>query len=251
MECSSLVKSFNLLEALAGLGGSASLAAVTERAAVSKSNGCRILRTLVALGYVRQNTDRDYELTPRLSRLTRPASEAAMVAAVDPVLRDLRDRTGETVNFAVLDGEMVRYLVVHESRHPLRRVADADDRDPFYTTALGRALVSQLDPARQAHLLAGAVLTPRTEKTDTDREHIRDALAQAHKDGYAVEHDQCDLGVTCIGAPMMTDGEPLAAVSLSIPTVRCREASLSELIEAVRGTADEAARAWANKEANQ
>lgn len=242
VESSSLVKSFAVLEALAADDQAMQLAAVSRRAAVSKPNSHRILQALIALGYVRQRDDRSYQLTAKLAQLTHAGRDIDMVREVEPLLRGLRDETGETVNFAVLDGEMMRYLAVYESPQPLRRVASPGEQDPFYATALGRSYVAFLEPARQAHLLSHVKIASRTDRTVTDLAEVRKILAQTRTDGYAVEHDQCDIGVTCIGAPVIVADEPVAAVSLSIPTARCDKPALRSRIKAVCTSAREASR---------
>jgi IclR family acetate operon transcriptional repressor/IclR family KDG regulon transcriptional repressor len=59
---------------------------------------------------------------------------------------------------------------------------------------------------------------------------------EVRRSGYAIERDQTDVGVTCIGAPVYgPDEQVVAAISLSVPTVRAttsdgREPELIEMV---------------------
>jgi len=45
-------------------------------------------------------------------------------------------------------------------------------------------------------------------------------LNDVRTNGYAVERDETDLGVTCIGAPVFWRGEVAAAISISAASAR-------------------------------
>lgn len=222
MESTVLVKAFALIESLAGGGGSVTLAELAALTGQAKPTTHRVLRALVALGYVEQSADDGaYRLTSKLRQLALGSADRDLAAVAQPVLQRLRDQTGETVNLGVLRQGGVAYLTVIESSHALRRVAgDLSAGDPVFTTALGRAIVSHLPAAAQERLLRGATIPKCTAHTVTEQEKIRAVLAQASRDGYAIERDQTDLGVTCLGAPIFRGGTVVAAVSISAPSAR-------------------------------
>ncbi len=68
---------------------------------------------------------------------------------------------------------------------------------------------------------------------------LRQVLEQTAQQGYAIEKDETDVGVTCIGAPIFQAGLPIAALSLSVPSVRSNERNEQSLIAAVRDGAKE------------
>jgi DNA-binding IclR family transcriptional regulator len=111
--------------------------------------------------------------------------------------------------------------------------------DPFHCTALGRAIVAHLPDARRDQLLAASAgpLEQRTQATVTDRRTLVRILAQVSTAGHAVERDQTDVGVTCVGAPVFRRDEAVAAVSLSVPTARAGDARLRGFVRAVRAAA--------------
>jgi DNA-binding IclR family transcriptional regulator len=64
-------------------------------------------------------------------------------------------------------------------------------------------------------------------------------LARIRKSGYAVDREESMLGAFCVGVPVMNgNNAPIAALSVSGPTVRFNE---SELEAASRALLDAAA----------
>jgi DNA-binding IclR family transcriptional regulator len=61
-----------------------------------------------------------------------------------------------------------------------------------------------------------------TTETIVDPQRLMEILDDARRLGYAVECDETDIGVTCIGAPICPEGRVVGAVSVSAPSVRLR-----------------------------
>src|SRR5581483_9217969 len=167
----------------------------------------RLLQSLIGLGYVQHETGGVYRLTPKLRWLAMDWTDGRLATVADPILRTLHAGTGETVNLGTIRGDRICYLTTLESAHALRRVTQGEATDPALCTALGRAIAAHLPPSRRDQLLRTSSPKPRTPKTVTDVEELRRILTRAHQQGYAVERDQTDLGVTCIAAPILVRGE--------------------------------------------
>ena len=83
-------------------------------------------------------------------------------------------------------------------------------------------------------------LTAHTAHTITSADVLRAELAKIRSDGYAVDREELEMGLTCIGAPILDrSGVALAAISLSGPTSRMLAGDLDERVEAVRRIARE------------
>ncbi len=236
-----LVKAFSLIETLASSGGgSATLSSLARTTRQARPTTHRVLRSLLTMGYVEQLTDGEYRLTSKLGRLARGGADEDLVVLAQPVLQRLRDQTGETVNLGVLRGHSIAYLAVIESNHALRRVGAMTQDDPVFTTALGRAIASRLPPESVDRLLRSTPIPKRTPRTVTDPQKLRAILAAARRDGYVIERDQTDLGVTCFGAPVFhggeVAGEVVGAISVSAPSARAAGAE-ARWIKALRAAA--------------
>jgi DNA-binding IclR family transcriptional regulator len=234
VESTVLVKAFSLIESLASGSGSATLAELAIATGQAKPTTHRVLRSLSAMGYVEQSAEGEYRLTSKLRQLALGSADRDLAAVAHPVLQRLRDDTGETVNLGVLRQHSVVYLTVIESSHALRRVPGAvNEGDPVFTTALGRAIASHLPAETVERLFRAPAVVKRTPRTVTDPQKLRAILAQAKRDGYAIERDQTDLGVTCFGAPVLRGGAVVAAISISAPSARA-EGSEAVWIKALR-----------------
>jgi len=236
MESTSLTKALGLLEATAGHPQGRSLADLAAEVGMPKPTAHRLLKTLTALGYLERPAAGVYRQSPQVQRLVSDESVRLLVDAAAGPLRDLHTKTRETVNLGILRHDRVLYVDVLECTLPLRRVATRTS-DPFHTTALGRAIASRLPAERLARLLGRARLERRTAATITDRRRLAAAIATAAGQGHAVEENETDLGVTCIGAPVLDGDAVVAAISVSLPTARLEALGRQRLVDLVRETA--------------
>jgi DNA-binding IclR family transcriptional regulator len=248
MERGPLVKAFELLEALADRESPASLAELCASLDLPKPTAHRVLQSLLKLGYVHHAAGGNYSLTPKLSWLTKGLGDRHLAAVAHPLLLQLRAATNEEINLGVLRRNRISYLTVLACAHPLRRVNNGQESDPVFSTALGRIIVAHLPPPRQREFLANVPIEPRTPRTVTSTDELQKILAQARSDGYAVERDQTDLGVTCIAAPVLVHNDPIAAISISFPSARISAATERQWIPIVCETANAVALAILQQE---
>lgn len=220
MESSILIKSFSVLEALANLGQPIGLAELAVMTGLSKPTAHRVLRSLIALGYVAAVGGGAYQLTGKLRQLSLGPTDRWLATIGDPVLHALRKQTGETINLAVLRYNRILYVSILESEHALRRVPRVQEADPVLCTALGRAIAAYLPENAVKLLLDTQVVERRTPKTIVNPKSLRQLLVDVKTNGYSIERDETDLGVTCIGVPVFWRKEVVAAISISAPSAR-------------------------------
>ena len=230
MESGVAVKLFKIIEALGASGEPVGLAPLSARVGLTKSTVHRILSDLVGLGYVERVRPGVYGLTNKLQRVITGKDDQRLMNCAEPLLWELHAETDETVNLGVLSEDRVIYLKVIESVQPLRRVAEVNSTDPFYNTALGRAIVSQLPENEREAIVESAELVARTARSVTEKGKLREILSQAKADGYASEQDESDLGVTCLGVPVFENDQVIAAISVSVPTVRMDAARFEDIV---------------------
>ena len=236
MESTVLVKAFRLLEAMAAERGDKSLAELAQLTHLTKPTAHRILRSLADLGYVDHSGGGIYRLGDRLLRIVLGRDQERLIAAARPILTDLRETTGETVNLGILQDRRVVYLLSVESSYPLRRVAGGHETHPFHCTALGRAIAAYL-PAGQLERLLAADVERRTPHTVVDARALKKLLALTKTRGYAIEENETDPGVTCLGAPVFHEDRVVAAISVSAPSSRAMPDVRSEWARHVRDAA--------------
>jgi len=231
----------SILETLGGVH-EMSLTELARNLGSGKSSVYRLLVTLARRGYVEKNPQSErYRLTHRLFAVGSPAADRfGLREAAHPIMERLAAQTGETVNLGILDGTRVLNLHKVESRHLLRMHLTVGSGVPAHATALGKVLLATLEPAELTRRLRGRRLECLTQRTIGDRTALRSALAQVREQGFAVDDEECSLGLRCVAAPIVDrQGLVVAALSISGPTQRLPHSALTRLVEAVRGAARE------------
>lgn len=212
--------------ALAILGALAShdplgLGEAAEVAGVSKSTAYRLLATLESAALVERLPEGGY----------RPGIEAVRWASqllgrlevrtvAGPLMRSLRDETGETVNLAILREGSLVYVDILESPSPFRMADVPGSVAPLHATALGKAVAIHLDPERLAIILGHEPYEQLTEQTPRTWPELNERLNRARTDGYATDIEEVAAGVACVAAPILVRGQPVGAISVSAPRAR-------------------------------
>lgn len=228
-------KAFTLLEFLAASGRPASLQEVTTGARLSKPTACRLLSSLQKMGYVsRPGGSRHYLVGPRTARLAGADPHSALKAAVGPILRGLYEEFNETVNLGVLSGSQVQYLEYIETTRPLRYIVTPGQSDDFYSTALGRAIASQMDETAFEKIFAGVVIHRHTPFTIKTKAELKAIIIKARREGFAEEIQETVTGVCCVAVSLAPLGFTEAAISIAMPLARLTKKRKAEILTAMK-----------------
>jgi IclR family acetate operon transcriptional repressor len=235
MSVRSLERAFELLEHLADAGGEMALSELTEASGLPMPTIYRLMQTLVAKGYVRQEPSKRYALGPRLIRLGDGASRLLGTWA-RPVLAGLVDEIGETANMAVLEGDEVVYVAQVPSRHSMRMFTEVGRRVLPHCTGVGKALLAQLPPETARAIVTRTGMPARTEHTFTDPDALMAELARIRTEGYALDDEEQELGVRCVAVAL--DAPAPAALSVSGPSGRMTPETIAKVVPLMRATAE-------------
>ncbi|GAA4859979.1 IclR family transcriptional regulator [Pseudonocardia benzenivorans] len=232
----SVERTFELLEAMSDLGGTAGLSQLAARLALPLPTIHRLVRTLVDLGYVRQQPSREYALGPRLMRLGEHASQLLGTWAM-PYLRELVDEIGESANLAMLDGDHVVYTAQVPGVHAMRMFTEVGRRAQVHCTAVGKAMLALMPPEQADMIVAGSVMHPQTGHTIVTPDGFRAELDRVREAGYAVDNEEQEIGVRCV-AVAVPGRAPRAAVSISGPSPRMSDALIQQAVPLLRRAAE-------------
>ncbi|MFC6087989.1 IclR family transcriptional regulator [Saccharothrix lopnurensis] len=205
-------KTLSVLEALAE---HSRIADIADASGLPKPTVHRILQTLVQRGFARADGRGGYVGGPRILSLAGRFLQRLDVAEhVRPTLRDLHERTGWTVHFALLSGDEAVYVAKLEGARPYHLASRVGMSLRLHCTSIGKAVLAALPDHEVRALVRRTGLPARTGRTITDEDALLTELAAVRERGYAEDHEENEDGVRAIGAAVFNHtGEVVGAVS--------------------------------------
>jgi len=223
----SVHRAVSILELLAQ-EGELGVTELGRRLGVHKATASRLVATLAGHGLVARNPATDKcRLGIGLVHLAGVAMAGLdLVGQARPVLEDLAARTEETVNLAVLDGDLVLNIDQITGPRSIVSMSWVGRRTPYHCTSNGKVLVAFLPEAERERLLSSP-LERETPHTVVEPERLRAQLAEVRARGYAQTVEELEEGLNAVAAPVRrADGEVIAAVSVAGPAFRMRPGEL-------------------------
>jgi IclR family transcriptional regulator, KDG regulon repressor len=232
-----VVKALMLLETLAAHGRPRRVSELGRELGMAKSNVHRLLRTLVQLGFARQDGHGLYEPSLKSWELgVRVLSHVTVQRVAGDHLKRLAASSTEQVNLAIRDGAEVLYVAVVEAAHAKRADPVLGRRAPLHSVAAGKAIL-----AYQPDAVIRAVAKPlvsATRRSIASGEQLQAELAEVRRRGFAMNLSEWRNGMHGVAAPIAApDGQIVAAVSIAGPAERLRARRLRTLGPAVVETA--------------
>jgi DNA-binding IclR family transcriptional regulator len=218
--------------------GQARVSDVAAELGIARSTAHRLLAMLVYRDFAVQAEDRSYrpgpaiaaeplrgEPTQRLRQLMRPHMEA------------LCDQVAETINLVVRLGTQTRFLHTVESVQVLRVTDRQGTVLPAWKTSGGKVLLAELPDAQLTALLRGVNGRPPEGMTTAERRSLVSELRLVRDQGYAENIEESESGVCAIGVCVRDmAGDPVAALSVSAPSVRYTPDRSRVFLRALRTT---------------
>lgn len=219
----SVSRALQVLAAIGDAEGGATLTELSQQMDIHKSTLHRTLMTLSEHRLVTRQTDTGrYTLGVGLLALAQTLrGQLAPGPIVRRALTTLRDRTGETIHYAIPDGTQLVYIEKIESLQAVRIASELGDHMELYRTALGKAYLANQPPSFIRRYLEQAPYPAQTSRTLTTARELERALDEIRRRGYAVDDRENEDDVRCIGAAVLdTSGRSIAAVSCTMPAGR-------------------------------
>jgi DNA-binding IclR family transcriptional regulator len=230
----SLDRAVSVLDLLGESEGPLGLADVCERMDLHKSTAHRALMVLERCGLIERTPENRFRLGLKLYELgTRAVEQIDLRARVHPWFRRLSAQVGETVHLGVLQKTSVVYLdKVEPSNRRVWLSSRIGTSNPVYCTAMGKAMMAFLPEEMAAEIMTKIRFVRYTHRTLMTPEALMRSLERVRRRGYAIDDEEVEEGVRCIGAPILNEaGQPMAAVSISGPTSRITQQSVPGIAE--------------------
>ncbi|AJZ85531.1 IclR family transcriptional regulator [Streptomyces antimycoticus] len=231
-----VTRALDILELFLDGDGTLSAPEITRRLGLPRTTVHELVTTLAARSYLVQVPDQPgrYRLGVRPYQLgSRYAEQLDLAAEGQQVARSVAETCDETVHVAILEGMDVIYIAKVDSTHAVRMVSAAGRRLPAHCTSVGKMLLASLtDDALDARLSDEQPLPAMTDNSITSTVELRRHLLTVRERGLAVEQRESNPDVNCVAAPVRdSTGKVVAALSISVPTIRWSEERQAELAE--------------------
>ncbi len=213
-----------------------SLKQIIERTGLYRSRVMRITGTLVFKGYLFYDPVSDrYSLGSRLLALGNAFQRNnTLLSIVRPILKDLVDKTGESITFSIIEADKRVVLAREEGTHAIRYSVQEGQRVPLYAGAASKILLAFGSTEVLERIIEKNQLQPITKHTITDPDLFKKELQKITKQGFALSSGENTPEATAVAAPVFDRSDHLVGVlSASGPSNRVKGAILTHLRERI------------------
>jgi DNA-binding IclR family transcriptional regulator len=219
--------------------GSVSVSAAADQLGVARSTAHRMLSTLLAEGFVRQDpVTKGYGPGRRMLEVGLSALRNLDVrAAARPELEALRDELGETVHLVLLEGTHILFVDSVESNRAVRVGSRTGMQMAAHCTAAGKVILAALPPAAIEEYL-GALPPGLTPNSITGLDAVRAELAEVASRGWATNFEESEDGLSAVAVAIPEpSGIARSSITVSLPAERLPRERAPEIAEAAARSA--------------
>lgn len=236
-----LGKITEILDAFSFDRPSMTLGEIQQTTGLPTSTVQRLVTNLVSQGFLDRSGDR-IRIGVRMAYWAATAvKDLDVLSVVNPVLKEVRDLTGETTCFFRAEQSYRVCVAIAETRHALRREMYVGKVIPLSAGSASRVLLAYDDEL--AEQILAEELTSMTDKTVTEKDHMRELLKQTRSDGYAITTGERETGASGLSAPVFDSAaDIIGAVTISGPTLRMPHSICEEWVDLLVSHAEQITR---------
>ncbi|MCL6596445.1 MAG: IclR family transcriptional regulator [Firmicutes bacterium] len=235
----SAVKTFEVLFAFRGADRPLAVPDVAQRLGMSRNQVYRCFKTLEAVGLVREGV-RGFSLTEKLLELVPALESPSLLSVAAPLLVQLRNQTGETVNLCTPVGQdEVEIVASYPTLRSVGLLPRVGTRSYLHAGSVPKAVLAHLPAEAVERFLARLPSLPRyTDRTVIDPERLREELALTRERGYSISDQDFEEGARGVGVAILgPDGLPVGGLSVGGPAERLDDAALERYADLAMATA--------------
>lgn len=237
----SLGRAFAILEEVARHREGIGLAELSKTVGLHNSTTFHLAKTMVALGYIRQEKDtKRYRVgRPLFALAASSLDEIEMVNIATPVLEDLARETGESSHFAVRMGDAVVVIARTSGPGAFQLTDRVGVVRPAHCTALGKIILASLRADQLERFLERVELTPSTEKSITEVPALKREIEEVRASGIAFDDGEFNIEVRCVAVAVKDfTGRVVGALGISGPVWRLSLQALQSRAKILQAAAD-------------
>jgi DNA-binding IclR family transcriptional regulator len=217
------------------------LSDVAEATGLGKGTVHRLLRTLVGIGFARQDPgSKGYGLGLGLFALGRTAEQRLDIFHLArPALLRLAAKTGDTVFLSVRDRLESVCIDRREGDFPIKTLTlDVGARRPLGVGAGSLALLAFLSDD-QAQAIIDSLGSMLDAYPEFNPAMLHGLVAESRRQGYAFNQGRVVVGMSAVGVPVRgPEGDVVASLSVAAISERMGDDRRREIVEALQEEAD-------------
>ncbi|WP_136526274.1 IclR family transcriptional regulator [Geomonas ferrireducens] len=218
----SVIRALDVLEQFLGDDHEISLTELSRRLRLPKNNIFRLLATLELRDYLGKDalTER-YHLGFKTVELSQKAFRQRGLGRSRAVMERLVSACNETACVSIMSDYSVINLDAVQCDHNLRVMPPLGVQLPAYCTAPGKSLLAHFAEDAIVRYASTNKFEKHTPHTIVDPERWKHQLRLIAQQGYAVEMEELNEGVTSVGAPIRDyTSRVIGALSILGPSQR-------------------------------
>jgi DNA-binding IclR family transcriptional regulator len=236
-----LGKITEILDAFSLARPSMTLGEIQQATGLPTSTVQRLVSNMVAQGLLDRASDQIRVGTRMAYWAATAVKDLDVLSVVNPVLKEIRDKTGETACFFKVEQNFRVCVAIAETRHALRRDMYVGKVIPLHAGSASRVLLAW-NPELAEKILA-APLEQLAEFTVTSPDELRKHIARARADGYAITTGEREDSASGLSAPVFDSAaDVLGALTISGPTIRMPREQCEAWVDLLVGYAEQVTR---------
>ena len=223
-----------VIEALASHAEPVRLIDLAHELEMNPATTYRFLTALVNRGYVTQYGESDrYAMTFKICRIADTVrSQYGMISMLHGFVVEANQVFWESAHLSKRENDSIVYIDNASASSQMLSIRQYIGKvAPLHCTGVGKLfLADEASHASLNNFLAHNQMERYTIHTITTKEALLDELQKVRRLGYAMDNEECEIGVRCVAAPVYDfTGRMVAGLSISGPTTRITEASVPEI----------------------
>ena len=212
-----------------------SLSEIAKELKYPPSSASALLHSLAELGYLSiDQVSRSFRPTARVTLLVSGINAAYFRdGALHRMMKDLNDRTGETIILAVQTDLIARYIHVVQGTNPMRLFVQHGAMRPLANSGVGRLFLSRYDSEEQRKIITRLNANRQPDEPYIDFAEVAEDLKRIKQQGYAVSADRVTAGAGVVARflPSSPDERAMAVgIGGRSEVIRSRQAEFAELL---------------------
>jgi len=235
----SVSRALRVLEEVSRIGGPVPVKVVARRTGLNLSTTYHLIRTLAFEGYLVRHADGRYSVGPEIGRRYRDVMTAfGHRPEAHQVLVHLAATTAHSAYLGrFVDGRVAITDVVEGPASPYLEDLEVGLAVAAHATAVGKALLSTLQPSQRRAYLAEQGMRRFTSRTATDPDLLEAEIRTLQPGLAVVEHGEFRVGWSCAAVLVPRDDprDPWWALSVSARAEDVPLAVRAKLIDVASG----------------